>query len=313
MRRGTVVSIGGRVKRMGFGLLALIGVAVYLGYLPVASLASSAPIIESESVSHVTEHGATLEAQINPDGIETTYSFWVEYEVCRRPLSIYEEECHPVLLGPLEEGHLFAEGQAQTVSSSLTGLEANHAYDYWVLATDSAGPASGMVNRFWTSPMGGSLETEGKPLPIPESTLTPYESKLESGIEGGAAAAAAQQLLLAKQEEQERAERQWLESPPYKEVQERIEEQERKEAQAREARSSSKKSFAAPCIVPLLRGDSLAAARSALKSAHCALGTVTKPHRHHGALNVIRQNRAHGTKLRHEATVAVYLGARHAS
>ena len=38
--------------------------------------AATSPSIESESVSHVTSTGATLEAQINPQGSETEYKIW---------------------------------------------------------------------------------------------------------------------------------------------------------------------------------------------------------------------------------------------
>jgi hypothetical protein len=315
MHVGAVAAIGGRARKIGVGMLALIGAAIYLGSMPAASLGSSAPTIESESVSHVIEYGATLEAQINPDGLETTYSFWVEYEVCRRPLPVYEQECYVILLGPLGAGHLLASDQDQTVSTRLTGLEADNAYTYWVLATNSAGPATGMVKRFGTTQTGGGLETEGKPVPIPENTPTPFESKIEPWVAEGAAAAGARQTALAEQEAKERAERQWLESPQYKEEQERkeVEAKEAKERAEEAARSTTKKSSAATCVVPLLKGDSLAAARSALRSAHCELGMVTKPRRHRGALIVVRQSRPHGTKLRPGTAIAVDLGARHTS
>lgn len=50
--------------------------------LPAMSSAASASTVESESVSDVTERGATLEARIDPGGFETTYAFWVGHDVC---------------------------------------------------------------------------------------------------------------------------------------------------------------------------------------------------------------------------------------
>jgi hypothetical protein len=315
VRIGAVAAIGGRAGKIGFGILALIGAAIYSGSMPAASLASSPPTIESESVSHVTEHGATLEAQIKPDGLETIYAFWTEHEVCPRTLPVNEQECYVVLLGPLEEGRLLASDQGQTVSASLTGLEADNTYAYLVLATNSAGPATGMVKSFRTAQTGGGLETEGKTIPIPENTPTPFERKIEPWAAESLAAGAARAAALAEEKAKELAERQRLESPQYKE------EQERKEVEAREAEeraeeaawSSTKRSSATMCCVPSLRGDSLAAARSALRSAHCKLGMVTKPRRHNGALIVVRQSRPHGTKLRHGTAIAVDLGTRRAS
>jgi hypothetical protein len=303
-------AIGSRAGKIGFGVpLALLGAAICLGFLPAASLASSAPTIDSESVSHVTEHGATLEAQINPDGLETAYSFWVEYEVCGRPSPVYEEECHMVLLGPLGEGQLPAGGQDQTVSTPLTGLEADNTYAYQVLAVNSAGPAAGMVKHFGTSQTGGGLETEGKPIPIPENHATSFERKTEPWVAESLAAGAARQMALAEQE------RRSLENPQYNEEQERkeVEAKEATERAEQAARSDTKKSSAAMCLVPSLKGDSLAAARSALRSAHCNLGIVARPRRHHGALIVVGQSRPHGTKLRQGASIAVDLGTRRRS
>jgi len=63
------------------------------------------------------------------------------------------------------------------------------------------------------------------------------------------------------------------------------------------------------CHVPKLKGKTLAAARRALKKAHCALGKVHKPHHAHGRLVVRRQSPSAGKVRRAGTRVAVTLRA----
>jgi hypothetical protein len=65
---------------------------------------------------------------------------------------------------------------------------------------------------------------------------------------------------------------------------------------------------AARCIVPLLKGHTLARARVLLLRAHCRLGKVERPSRARGALDVTRQGVRHGRVLSAGAAVAVGLG-----
>lgn len=62
------------------------------------------------------------------------------------------------------------------------------------------------------------------------------------------------------------------------------------------------------CVVPSLRGDTLAAARHALVKAHCRLGRVRRPAHRGSALRVISQSIQHGKRLPAGATIAVGLG-----
>lgn len=55
------------------------------------------------------------------------------------------------------------------------------------------------------------------------------------------------------------------------------------------------------CVVPRLRGDSIGAARTALRRSHCELGKVRRPARHRTPLVV-------GSKLASGAAIAVKLG-----
>jgi hypothetical protein len=64
------------------------------------------------------------------------------------------------------------------------------------------------------------------------------------------------------------------------------------------------------CLVPSLKGDTLAAARTALSRAHCKLGRVRRPHTAHATLVIVRQARPAGDRLSDGTAVAVRLGVR---
>jgi hypothetical protein len=70
-----------------------------------------------------------------------------------------------------------------------------------------------------------------------------------------------------------------------------------------------------PCVVPKLKGKSLAKAKSALKAAHCKLGTVRKPkprpHHHLGRLVVVRQSIKAGAHKPAGTRIGVRLGPKH--
>jgi hypothetical protein len=62
-----------------FTLAPLLACLAVLAFLTTPALAAvGAPTIEGESVSNVTEHDATLEAQIDPEGLETAYEFQID-------------------------------------------------------------------------------------------------------------------------------------------------------------------------------------------------------------------------------------------
>ena len=113
--------------------------------------AASSPSIESESVSHVTQTGATLEAQIDPNGLETNYEFWLQYAVCQNPPQ-GGGVCDAIAVEPRGEGQIAANSAAQTVSTTLTHLQPGYSYTYWVVATNSAGEAEGDHQSFSALP-----------------------------------------------------------------------------------------------------------------------------------------------------------------
>ncbi|HEX4114677.1 MAG TPA: hypothetical protein VHY18_02250 [Solirubrobacteraceae bacterium] len=162
------------------------------------SSAASAPTVESESVSGLTEHGATLEARINPGGFETTYAFWVGHDVCSPEVVGYEKQCHVEVMGPLGEGYMAGDAR-QLVSAAVTGLEANELYVYVVAAVNSIGHVVAEEQQFRTLAVGG---LQSGPPPIPENKATPYEPTTEPGVALAAASSAAQ---IEREYEEQRA------------------------------------------------------------------------------------------------------------
>jgi hypothetical protein len=112
--------------------------------------AAKAPAIDSESVSHVTPTDATLEAQINTEGLETTYEFLLGGSACRLCMS-------PTYQLPLPSGKLLGSFMDQSVSIDLNSAGVTLApygyYEYSVTATNAAGTTTGPTQAF-TKPEG---------------------------------------------------------------------------------------------------------------------------------------------------------------
>lgn len=62
------------------------------------------------------------------------------------------------------------------------------------------------------------------------------------------------------------------------------------------------------CVVPALTGDTLKAARRAIDKAHCRLGKVREPDRHHGTLVVVGQSLRRGVKRAGGTVIVVTMG-----
>ncbi len=139
------------------------------------TLDALAPSIDSESVSHITQDDAVLEAQINPEGLKTEYEIWVE-------VPCQWGEC--LLLIPVAQGSLPTGTEDQSVSVDLapqsdTGilLEPDTTYAYWVVAKNSAGETKGKHERFTTLPAPPpSVDSESA------SHITQDEATLEAQI-----------------------------------------------------------------------------------------------------------------------------------
>jgi len=127
----------GSLLRGLLALLAPVAVAVSGAVLPAAALAAAQPAIASLSASGVTQNNATLEAQIKPDGLETTYELVME-DPCRSPM-----ECIRVpqlLTGSIPAG---TTGESVSINLQSSGkdlnIEPETTYGYWVVAKNSAG------------------------------------------------------------------------------------------------------------------------------------------------------------------------------
>lgn len=115
--------------------------------LPTAAQASSGPGIERISASHVTQHEATLEAQINPEGSETGYEIWVwpgcSAGACERlPPRVVAKAAD---IGDGYEGRV--------VITEVHGLEQGVSNnEYWVVASNAAGTTESAHESFATPP-----------------------------------------------------------------------------------------------------------------------------------------------------------------
>jgi hypothetical protein len=117
--------------------------------VPASAQASSAPVIESESLSNLGPTDATLEARINTEGLETTYKFYLQ----EAPLCL---DAHPACEVPeyeplvLPAGTLLGSFVSQSVSVDVNsvGVTLCPSGDrYWVSATNSAGTTIGQRQR----------------------------------------------------------------------------------------------------------------------------------------------------------------------
>ena len=133
------------------------------------------PLIESESVSNITPTDATLEARINTDGLETTFTFYLHEEgpPCLKadpPCEVLEKA--PI---PLPSGKLLGSIVGQNVSADLNSagvsVSPGVSYEYWLTATNAAGTTEGLPQRFTTP-----SEAVAEPLAIPNGSTDPQSS-----------------------------------------------------------------------------------------------------------------------------------------
>ena len=117
----------------------------------VYSLEPLAKPTVGESVANVASDSATLGAQINPNGLDTTYYFQYGPVSCTTSPS----SCIDVPAAPgTDIGSAFG---AQTVSAPLQNLQPSTVYHYRVLATNTLGTFEGPDQTFTTQALGGTL------------------------------------------------------------------------------------------------------------------------------------------------------------
>jgi hypothetical protein len=174
--------------------LAVLSLAFFSG--TASASAASEPSIEAVSVSHITATDATLEAQINPNGLETTYEFHLTSPACQREWPI-AGPCFAIIGIPLPSATISAQSGDQTVSLDLNSagakLQPDTWYEYAVTASNSAGEVTGHnpgegpgIGRNFAGGGGEqNFETLGRP-PLIESVslahLAPTDATLEAEI-----------------------------------------------------------------------------------------------------------------------------------
>jgi hypothetical protein len=139
-----------RRRTVGFVAFALALIAV-LGTVPAVADAASPPSVFGESVTTITEHDATLEAEINTEGFESTYEFHLqEAPLCFKANPPCERPQHEPLTLP--SGKLLGSSVGQSVSANLNSagvsLSPGEHYEYWVTATNVAGTITGPAQDF---------------------------------------------------------------------------------------------------------------------------------------------------------------------
>ena len=132
-----------RRARRPLGLLVGAILAV-LVLAPATAAANGPPVIEKTTLVSVSETGATVEAQIDPEGLETSYEIKLVWQDADPP-----GPGENVSDGPhAQTGQIAASPGEQTVSAVLTGMQRGYTYWYEVIATNANGKAKSGAHPF---------------------------------------------------------------------------------------------------------------------------------------------------------------------
>jgi hypothetical protein len=215
-----------------------------------------------------------VNAQINPEDLETTYEIDLECSSCVPGYS-------PAV------GTLPAVDEARTVTLNVTGIQAG-SYRIAVFAHNAAGNAS----------QTGELDVSGSRYVPPE---LPWAN--QSGDEAAARTVAEQR---AKEHEEQQAKEAAVQLAAARKRAEEAAQQAEAEAAARLREETEHPA----CVVPALKGDTLTAAARALATAHCRLGAIHRPAHHRGALRVTAEGALPGVRLATDSRVVLWLGGK---
>jgi hypothetical protein len=253
------------------------------------------PTITGVTASKVYEHEATLEAQINPSGSETTYEIWLECQSSHEPFW----PCEPIADSQRISGRLAAGNEAKTVAHGLIGLQEGSHYWFGVTATNAAGATENRSNIFIVGVVPPGACPNGC------STGEQYRSEVPQWSTEQLNAESAQ-TVREYEARQRQAARELEEKHAMEAAVRAVEEAALKQREDEELATETARLYP-PCIVPSLKGKTLRAARRALHAAHCRLGKVSQPPHRRRALTVTHQAPARGVRLAHEGAVMVTL------
>lgn len=252
---------------------------------------AKSPTIEKVTLEEVTMAGAALEAQINPQGNETTYEFMIVWRALKPTERGEPFRGDP----PPQEGRIGAGYSDVTVSAFLAGLQPGYTYWYQVVATS----------------LGNNTRSEATALPYfnPDWYYTgleegpPYVPPQRAGCSGESGDRAATEIV-REQRAKEAAEAAAKESAAKERAAEEAARERAAEGHADAIAQTGR------CTVPGVRGDTLSAARRAIDNAHCRLGRVRRPSHYRGVLVVIAQTPRRGRTLGNAASVTLVMGPR---
>jgi hypothetical protein len=263
---------------------------------PASAAQGAGPTIDGTTVTNITEHGASIEAHINPRGRETLYEIRLVWQAYDPPLQ------GELVTGGVQSqaGRIAAASEEATVSLALTDLQCCNTYWYEVRAGSRGGETNGK-SPYWFDFHNSRVYPEGWAPYMPYESLVPFWSIFLSEEESAQTVREYEEkqraAAITREEQQAReAARIATEAAQLK----RISEQE-----------ATARAVARPaCSVPSLHGQTLSTARRALARAHCRLGRVGTPRHHRGVLIITRQTPRAGKKLADAAAIAVTLGPR---
>ena len=153
------------------GLCAVLAGGLVLS--PAAALAAEggSPVIGHVATTDVGEHAVKVEAQIDPEGLETSYEVrlvWQQADPKGGPTNNGER---PVGGEQSQTGRIAAGSGSQAVSASFTELQWGYTYWYVIAAINSAGKTRG------ESPYSFGFHISGE-FPNGMGTGPPYESEI---------------------------------------------------------------------------------------------------------------------------------------
>ena len=106
-----------------------------------------APVIDGESASNVGNQSATLNAQVNPFGVDTTCTFQYVDDTDFQSTGFTGASVVSVPCTPADLGTSFSD---QAASANIPGLTLNTTYDFRVIATNADGTTDGTAAQFTT-------------------------------------------------------------------------------------------------------------------------------------------------------------------